>query len=62
MVRLPAHLDLTDRQVERIGGLLKMTKVGQLFERERLKYGNEQTKPDDYRKRFGEALVDALLE
>lgn len=41
-VCVAAHHYLTDMQVERIGGLLKMTKVGQLFERERISYGNEQ--------------------
>lgn len=43
-VCVAAHHYLTNTQVERIGGLLKMTKVGQLFERERLKYGVEQKK------------------
>lgn len=41
-VCVAAHYYLTDMQAERIGGLLKMTKVGQLFEREKISYGNER--------------------
>lgn len=53
-VCVAAHRYLKEDQVERIGGLIRMTKVGQLFEQEKISYGNEQRKAgiEDVAKNF----------